>query len=159
MRIGDKIKSIEIINRPKSIIKSRQWWHMQIKRLKPLFKKHLDKKHFSLFKDSVFTLLITNNKEIQDLNKKFRRTNKPTDVLSFHLNKHEQTNRKYLGDIVISTEYAKKSALKKKMQVEIELQMLLIHGWLHLLGYDHKLQKEAKIMFSLQNKILLELNF
>ena len=110
-----------------------------------------------LIKSSSLTLLLTNNKEIQNLNKRFRNINRATDVLSFHLNRKEQLTKKYLGDIVISTEFAKKQAIKKKVPLETELQMLLIHGYLHLLGYDHKLVKQAKVMFSLQNKILLML--
>lgn len=78
-------------------------------------------------------------------------------LLLFQLNKDEQKNKRYLGDIAISIEYAKKTACKKKIFLEEELQILLIHGYLHLLGYNHELRKEAKIMFSLQNKLLYKL--
>ena len=119
--------------------------------------KHLPK--VKLIKESTLTLLITNNSEIKNLNSKYRKINKPTDVLSFCLNKSEQIKNKYLGDIIISYEKAKKQAEEKTFPIESELLMLLVHGYLHLLGYDHKLKKEAKQMFALQNKILLELIF
>ena len=151
-------KIIEILIRPSSRIKSRQWWDNQFKKSKKLLLKYLSNKiSVKLVNNSSITLLVTNNKEIQNLNKRFRNINKSTDVLSFHLNKKEQLKKKYLGDIVISTEFAKKQAIKKKVPLETELQMLLIHGYLHLLGYDHKSIKQAKVMFSLQNKILLML--
>ena len=145
---------VEIIIRPNSRIKSRQWWNQQSIKLGKLFFKALPKNKIIKFKSSSYTLLITKDKEIQGLNNKFRKINRPTDVLSFHLNKNEQLNKKYLGDIVISIETAKKQAMKKRISPETELTMLCIHGYLHLLGYDHKLTKDAKTMFSLQNKLL-----
>ena len=147
----------EIIIRPKTGIKSRQWWKKQVQNLQKYFSEYLNSKSKKLFNHTSITLLVTKNKEIQSLNKKFRGINRPTDVLSFHLNKKEQLAKKYLGDIVISTEYASKLVLKKKLSLEKELQALLIHGYLHLLGYDHKLPKEAKSMFSIQNKLLNKL--
>ena len=83
--------------------------------------------------------------------------NKPTDVLSFHLKLNEQKKQNYLGDIMISLETAKRQAKQKGIKLEKELKTLLIHGYLHLIGYDHKLEKEAKIMFSLQNNLLKEI--
>lgn len=147
-------KRIEIVIRSKARIKSRQWWNNNLRKVRRLFLKHLPQKKSLVCSNSAFTLLITNNKEIQNLNKNFRKIDKPTDVLSFHINKKEQLKRKYLGDIVISFQKAKEQALKQMIPIEKELLILLIHGYLHLLGYDHKLSNEAKRMFSLQNKIL-----
>ena len=149
----------EVIIRKNCNIKSRQWWLEYLKKLKGLLLKHLAESKFELIKKSTLTLLITNNTEIKKLNYKHRKINKPTDVLSFHLNKKEQIKNKYLGDIVISYEKAKKQADEKLFPRESELLMLLIHSYLHLLGYDHKLKKDAKQMFKLQNKILLETLF
>ena len=154
-----KITNFELIIRKGSTIKSRQWWLKSLKKLKVLFIKHLPKSKIRLVEKSTLTLLITNNSEIQKLNYKHRRINKPTDVLSFHLDKTEQIKNKYLGDIVISYEKAKKQAKEKHFPIESELLMLLIHGYLHLLGYDHMIKKDAKQMFALQNKILLEMIF
>lgn len=159
MKKEKKVQKFEIITRANRKIKSRQWWNKNLLKLRKLFLKALPKNKQTLFKNSSLTVLITNNKEITELNKKFKKTNKPTDVLSFHLRKEEQIKKKYLGDIVISIEQAKKQALKKHASIENELIMLLIHGYLHLLGYDHKHRKEANIMFSLQNKLLLEMMF
>lgn len=147
----------EVIIRTKARIKSRQWWEKQVQNLQKYFPECLNSKLKKLFNQTSIALLITKNKEIQSLNKKFRGINRTTDVLSFHLNKKEQLTKKYLGDIVISIEYASKQALKKKLSLEKELQTLLIHGYLHLLGYDHKSPKEAKSMFSIQNKLLNKL--
>ena len=149
----------EVIIRKNCNIKSRQWWFKYLKKLKGLLLNHLAESKFELIKKSTLTLLITNNTEIKNLNYKHRKINKPTDVLSFHLSKKEQIKNKYLGDIVISYEKAKKQADEKHFPIESELLMLLIHGYLHLLGYDHKLKKDAKQMFTLQNKILLETVF
>lgn len=155
---SNKNLKFEIVIRPSVKIKSRQWWQKQLRKIRLILLKHLSGDKLKLFKRSSLTVLITNNKEIQDLNKRFRKEKKPTDVLSFNLTKKEQLNKKYLGDIVISFEYAKNEALKKNIPIIKELQMLLIHGHLHLLGYDHRFKKDAKIMFSLQNKLLRELN-
>ena len=155
--IEDKLT--EVIIRPNCNIKSRQWWTLQLLKLKNLLIKHLNLNQKKILKESRLTILITKNKEIQYLNQRFRNINKSTDVLSFHLKKKEQINKKYLGDIVISVQYSAKEAKKKKLPIEVELQTLLIHGYLHLLEYDHSTIKESKTMFSLQNKLLKELNF
>ena len=140
-------------------IKSRQWWNCQFQKVRKILLKHLIKKEINnLINNYSLTLLITNNKEIQKLNKKFRNKNKATDVLSFHLNKKDQIKNNYLGDIVISLEQASKQAKQENKKLEDELKMLLIHGYLHLVGYDHKQKRDAKIMFSLQDSILRELN-
>ena len=151
------ITNFELIIRKGLTIKSRQWWLRYLKKLKGLLIKHLPKSKTGLIKKTTVTLLITNNFEVQKLNYKYRKINKPTDVLSFCLK--EQIKNKCLGDIVISYEKAKKQADEKHFPVESELLMLLIHGYLHLLGYDHMIKRDAKQMFTLQNKILLKMLF
>ena len=153
------IRNIELIIRKNCNIKSRQWWLKYIKKLHKILANHLPRKKFKYLNKAGLTLLITNNSEIKKLNFKFRKINKSTDVLSFHLDKKEQIKNKYLGDIIISYEKAKKQANEKKFSVESELLMLLIHGYLHLLGYDHMIKKDAKKMFALQNKMLVEMIF
>lgn len=144
----------EVVIRSETFIKSRQWWISSIRKVKNGLKRFIPKRKLSLLKEGALTLLVTNDREMKDLNRKFRKINKPTDVLSFHLKNKDQLTKNYLGDIVISVQTAKKQAQKQKKTIESELLMLLAHAYLHLLGYDHKLQKEAKIMFSLQNKTL-----
>jgi probable rRNA maturation factor len=146
--------NLEIVIRPKIKIKSRQWWISSYKKIYRLLNTYLPETKSKFLKRSTLCLLVTNNKEIQNLNKKFRKINKPTDVLSFHLDKNKQIKQKYLGDIVISIETARRDAHTKGISLDKELKMLLIHANLHLLGYDHITKKGGKIMFSLQEKIL-----
>lgn len=145
----------EIIIKKKCNIKSRQWWKKKFNLLTDLLLKALPKKKKKLLKTSESTIVITNNKEIKTLNSKYRKKNKPTDVLSFQLEKKEQLKTKYLGDVVISIEKATKQAKETNTTLETELFLLLTHAYLHLLGYDHILKKDARVMFKLQNKVLI----
>ena len=104
----------------------------------------LNKKN-KLFKKNtlICSLLLSGSKEIKNLNKKFRKKNKSTDVLSFPFYEKNQLNNKireekevYLGDIIINLSQVKKKNNKAKFKEE--LNKLWIHGLLHLLGYDHK---------------------
>ena len=89
---------------------------------------------------------ITSNAEMRDLNRRFRRKNKPTDVLSFP---SEEPN--LAGDIAISAEIAADNAATLGHSLETELKILILHGLLHLAGYDHEIDngematKEAKL--------------
>ncbi len=144
----------KIIIRPKLNIRSRQWWIKKTVYLSIILKSFIPREN-KVFKNSIqASILLTTNREIQDLNKKYRKKNKATDVLSFHLTENEQLKQKYLGDIVISVQKARLQAKERSVSVEEELLMLLIHGFLHLIGYDHEKLKDEKIMFSLQSKIL-----
>ena len=147
----------ELIIRPRAVIKSRQWWNLKLKTFKKVLVKFSPAKKIKLSTKYSLTLLLTNNKEIKSLNKKFRKINKATDVLSFEPVHSNQLFKNYLGDIVISIQTAKKEAKKKQINLETELLTLFIHGYLHLLGYDHVHKSDAKIMFSLQNKLLKEI--
>ena len=148
-------KFIEIIFRRKTLIKSRQWWLKNTFNTYTLLIKYLPRNKKQLLKNSHLTLLITNNFEMKSLNFKFRNVNKSTDVISFPLNQREQLIQKYLGDIAISIQKAQKQAKEQNISLEKELLTLFTHGYLHLLGYDHKEKEEGKIMFSLQKKVLL----
>ena len=102
------------------------------------------------------SLLLTNNKKIKLLNKKFRNKNKPTDILSFpffeekNIKKISKDKKFYLGDMAISYEEFSKKNKKNYLDGFIKI---LIHGFLHLLNFDHKLDKDYKIMNSIENKI------
>ena len=100
-------------------------------------------------------ITLTDNETIQALNREWRGKDKPTDVLSFPINEKPVGYRYYLlGDVVISLPFAKKQAEEIGFSYKEEVLRLLIHGILHLLGYDHeKSDEEAKIMFDLQDKI------
>lgn len=107
------------------------------------------------------SLNLVGEAKIRELNKKYRNKNKITDVLSFPL--EEKSLKNYgilsLGDIFICLPFAKKEAIADKMTLQAKLAQLTMHGFLHLLGYDHEISaKETKRMFGLENKILEQLN-
>lgn len=94
------------------------------------------------------TLAFLGKYEMQKINKTFRNKNKPTDILSF-----ASADRNSLGELLICPEIIKKQAKQQKHTFNDELQYMLIHGILHLLGYDHELSaKEEKLMFRIQEQ-------
>ena len=104
-------------------------------------------------KSNNYTIFLTNNKKMKELNKKFRKKNKPTDVLSFPFeNKLKNKKNIYLGDIAISYEFVNKRS--KNSNLFFEFDKLWIHGYLHLLGYDHKRNKDYYKMKKLEDLIL-----
>ena len=122
------------------------------KKIKKIFKfNSLKKKRFSL------TILLTGNSKMKYLNKKFRNKNKTTDVLSFPnlgiVDLKKRTNTKtYLGDIALSYEIINRRS--KTSNFDLEFDKVWIHGYLHLLGYDHKKIKDYKVMKKIENKII-----
>jgi probable rRNA maturation factor len=101
------------------------------------------------------TIAIVDSERIRKINKQFREIDEVTDVLSFPSNEIDpDSNIKYLGDIIISFPQVVEQAKEYNNPVELELSLVVIHGILHLLGYDHVTKKDTKEMFSLQNKIL-----
>ena len=144
-----------------NVITNNNKWLNYIK--KPNF--YLDKKISKLnsketkFKKNqiFFTLLLSGNKEIKFLNKKFRKKNKTTDVLSFPFQKKNELKKKlkketevYLGDIIINL--SKIKSKNKKNFFKIEFDRLWIHGLVHLLGHDHQKHKDFKIMHQIEKK-------
>jgi probable rRNA maturation factor len=79
------------------------------------------------------SILITSNREVRELNRRHRRKNKPTDVLSF-----PSDSEGFAGDIAISAEIAADNAAALGHSTETELKILILHGLLHLAGYDHE---------------------
>ena len=98
-----------------------------------------------------FSILLTNDKEMKNLNYKFRKKNKTTDVLSFPI-KIKNKKILYVGDIAISYEIIKERS--KKTNFLLEFDKVWIHGYLHLIGYDHKKLNEFKKMFRKEKSIL-----
>lgn len=85
------------------------------------------------------TVAFISDRKMQTLNNDFRGKNKTTDVLSFPYETDEfDTDENYLGDIVISLEQAKRQALENNLTLELEVKQLILHGVLHLCGYDHE---------------------
>jgi len=118
------------------------------KKIKKLNKLNLFKK-----KPKNHTIFLTNNKKMKALNKKFRNKNNPTDVLSFPFQKKMNYKKNiYLGDVAISYEIINKRS--KNSNFFLEFDKMWIHGYLHLLGHDHKKKKDFTKMKKLEEKIL-----
>ena len=104
------------------------------------------------------SVALVGDREMRPLNAKYRKKNKTTDVLSFPADPALPAQAGLLGDVIISVEQAKRQARDRKTSLEIEMVTLLIHGILHLLGYDHeRSQRQAKIMATLEQKLLSHL--
>ena len=144
-----------------NVITNNKNWLNYIKRPnyyldKKIKKINLEEKIFK--KNNLFcTLLLSGNKEIKYLNKKFRKKNKTTDVLSFPFYKKKDLNKKlkkekelYLGDIIINLNKIENKNIKKNF--EIEFNRLWIHGLIHLFGHDHKKDKDFKKMHQVEKK-------
>jgi len=129
-------------------------WKNKIKNPKNYFKKKLHKlSKISLFKkkNQEFSILLTNAKKMKSLNSKFRRKNKSTDVLSFPI-KNVVKNDSYIGDIAICFEIINKRS--KSSNFFLEFDKMWIHGYFHLIGYDHKKLKDFVRMSKKENSIL-----
>ena len=112
------------------------------------------KKYKFLHKKVSFTLLLSNNKNIQKLNKLFRKKNKPTDILSFPLTKKFRVSKQtYLGDIIISYNFINKPKSLNTKLFKDKVIKIFIHGFLHLLGFDHKKNKDYIKMLKEEEKI------
>ncbi len=131
-------------------------WKKKIKNPKIYIKKKLIKLNkLKLFKKKSknYTIFLTNNSKMRELNKKFRNKNKTTDVLSFPFHNKTNYNKNiYLGDIAISYEIINKRS--KNSNFFIEFDKMWIHGYLHLLGHNHKKEKNFIKMKKLENLIL-----
>tara|TARA_Y100000590_G_scaffold14464_1_gene17371 strand:+ start:173 stop:619 length:447 start_codon:yes stop_codon:yes gene_type:complete len=137
-----------------NVILDNPIWKKKIKKPNSYLKKRLTiLSKLSPFKNKIqeFTLLLTNNRKMKSLNNKFRKKNKTTDVLSFPLN-YKLTKNSYLGDMAISYEIINKRSTKSNFFFEFD--KMWIHGYLHLLGYDHKKLKNFQKMNKKENLIL-----
>lgn len=114
--------------------------------------KKFPKRYKFIYKKVHLTVLLTNTNEIKILNKKFRKKNKSTDVLSFPLNNKNILDNNYLGDIAISFEFVSKRSIKTDFKYELD--RMWVHGYLHLLGYNHIVYKDYKKMHLNELKIL-----
>ena len=109
--------------------------------------------------DADATIMLTGDEQLHEMNLKYLDIDSPTDVLSFPADYVDpDTNVQYLGDILISYERARAQAAAGGHAVEQELTLLVVHGMLHLLGYDHTEPKEKDKMWSAQARILKSLD-
>ena len=138
-----------------SVFSEEKAWSKRLKNIDLFFKKickSFPKKYQFSNKKVLFSLLLSNNKNIKKLNKNFRNKNKSTDILSFPFNKKIKISKDtYLGDIIISYNYLNKP---KSQDLELFKQKtikIFIHGFLHLLGFDHKKNKDYSKMLKEEN--------
>lgn len=115
----------------------------------PLSGLDLDSAHADL------TIALTDDRQLHELNLDYLGVDSPTDVLSFPAGEVDpETEDLYLGDIAISIPRAKQQAEAGGHPVEAEAQLLVVHGTLHLLGYDHSTDEEKTVMWAAQAKVL-----
>ena len=118
---------------------------------------HKNSHLININKKNYVSVLFAGDKKITELNSRFRKINLPTNVLSFP--SYVEINKQiFLGDIIFSAETINKEAKREKKSCNNHLIHLFIHGILHLLGYDHQTDDNAKVMESLEIKILKTLD-
>ena len=105
-----------------------------------------------------FNLIIVDNDYIHDLNKNYRNIDRETDVITFALEDEDTlvmpSDERILGDIYISIDRAKEQANEFGHSLLRELSFLAVHGFYHLLGYDHMTPEDEKVMFKKQEEVL-----
>ena len=140
-----------------NVLSDENSWSKKIKNKELFFNKickQFPKKYRFINKKIYLTLLLSNNKEIKILNKRFRNKNKSTDVLSFPFDKKQKNLKEnYLGDIIISFNYMNKPKNLNNIEFKIKTIKIFIHGFLHLLGHDHQKNKEYKKMLKEEKEI------
>ncbi len=141
-----------------SVFSNEKAWSKKIKKKELFFKeicKAFPKKYTFINKKVSFTLLLSNNKNIKKLNKSFRNKNKSTDILSFPFTEKIKVSKQtYLGDIIISYNFINKPKSQSLKVFKKKLIQIFIHGFLHLLGFDHvknenykKMLKEEELIY------------
>lgn len=112
--------------------------------------------------DTIVVLTLTSDAHIKEYNRRYRNLDEPTDVLAFGASEKPTDQRfvpppgtdRWLGDIVISLQRARNQASEARHDLEGELRLLAVHGFLHLLGYDHAEPDAERAMTALTTRIL-----
>jgi probable rRNA maturation factor len=108
--------------------------------------------------DSDMTIVLTDDAQLHELNREYLNVDAPTDVLSFPAGEEDpETGIPYLGDILISIPRAAQQAQAAGHPVEAEVQLLVVHGTLHLLGHDHAGAEEKERMWNSQSEVMSKL--
>ena len=136
------------------IINLQEFYPIDKKRIRKLVKSILEIEK----KDAELNIVFIDNKRIKEINKTFLGHNCPTDVLSFAY-KEPSSKNNITGEIVISVEMAAKLAQKHGYAVEGEIALYLVHGLLHLFGYNDKLKRDAKKMHEREGELLSNLGY
>jgi probable rRNA maturation factor len=139
------------------VVSESNLWNKNIKEKNIFFNTlvgFFPKKYRFIKKKVSLTILLSDNKNIKELNKRFRNKNQPTDILSFPSEKKFNVKKSsYLGDIVISYEFMNKSKALSNLEFKDKVTKIFIHGFLHLLGYDHIKLNDFKKMLVEEEKI------
>ena len=149
--IGENMSNIEIFVQVEEDIK-------ELKTVKKVLESAVEKEKLN---NVSFNLIIVDNKYIHELNKTYRNIDRETDVITFALEDNEEVDineHRLLGDIYISVDKAKSQSIEYNHSFKREICFLAVHGFLHLLGYDHMEKEEEKTMFSKQDEILDQAN-
>tara|TARA_Y100000022_G_scaffold151866_1_gene133718 strand:- start:114 stop:575 length:462 start_codon:yes stop_codon:yes gene_type:complete len=140
-----------------NVLSEDRSWSKKIKKKEIFFNnlcKFFPKKFQFVNKKIYLTLLLSNNRNIKKLNKKFRNKNKHTDILSFPFHQKSNKSREiYLGDIIISLNYMNKSKNLNTADFKKNVVKIFIHGFLHLLDFDHIKKKDYIKMYNEEQKI------
>ena len=109
-------------------------------------------------KDCELSVALVGDEDIRRLNGRYRSLDEPTDVLSFPVEEPLPSGRRIIGDVIISVEKAARQARQRRRSLDDELEVLLIHGILHNLGYDHERSPEDELeMRALERRLRREL--
>ncbi len=148
-----------------NLVINHKSWKFSYPKTDLFLKKIIKRILLLIFPSSNFTfeisVLLTNSKNMKDLNKKFRKINKDTDVLSFPAEQKDFFKKKiisnkkvYLGDIALSYPYIAKIIKKQNVSFDYYFKKMLIHGVLHLIGHEHDSLRKYKKMNLLEQKII-----
>jgi probable rRNA maturation factor len=139
------------------VVSESNLWSKKIKKPNIFFNslaQVFPKKYRFIKKKVNLTILLSNNKNIKKLNKKFRNKNKSTDILSFPSEKRLNIKKSlYIGDIIVSYEFMNKPKALSALEFKNKITKVFIHGFLHLLGYDHIKLKDFKKMLIEEERI------
>ena len=139
------------------VVSEEKAWSKKLKKKEFFFKRicNLFPKRYQFPNKKVeLSLLLSNNRCIKKLNKKFRNKKNPTDVLSFPLSKKILISKKtYIGDIVISYNFMDKPKFQDNKNFKEKIIKTFIHGYLHLLGFNHVKDRDYKKMLREEEKI------
>ena len=139
------------------VVSESKLWSKKIKKPDVFFNSLVQvfpKKYRFIKKKVSLTILLSNNKKIKKLNKRFRNKDTSTDVLSFPSEKKINIKKTpYIGDIVVSYEFMNKPKASSALEFKSKVTKIFIHGFLHLLGFDHIKLKDFKEMLIEEEKI------
>ena len=147
-----------------NVFSEEKAWSKRLRNKEIFFReicKAFPKKYKFISKKVSFSLLLSNNKSIKKLNKNFRNKNKSTNILSFPLSKSNKiriSKETYLGDIIISYNFIDKPKSQSFKSFKKKLIKIFIHGFLHLLSFDHIKDKDYMKMLKEEEKIYQSVN-